>query len=144
MRKAMIVVFVMAIGWSAYTQTDTTKEAFKRIDGTWIPVSGELGGQPFPGEVLKKIKLILKDGQYTAQVGDVADEGSLKLDATRKPPTMDILGTKGPNKDKTILAIYERVDDTLRICYDLGGKKRPTTFQSEKGTQQFFVVYKRQ
>src|SRR4051794_40819519 len=36
---------------------------------------------------------------------------------------MDITGTSGPNKGKTILAIYEQKGDTLRICYDLSGKK---------------------
>jgi uncharacterized protein (TIGR03067 family) len=57
---------------------------------------------------------------------------------------MDITGTDGPNKGKTILAIYERDGDTLRVCYDLSGKSRPTEFKTETGTQLFLVTYKRE
>jgi uncharacterized protein (TIGR03067 family) len=57
---------------------------------------------------------------------------------------MDIEGTKGPNKGKTILAIYELKDDTLRICYDLSGKKHPKEFKTKEGTQLFLVEYKRE
>jgi uncharacterized protein (TIGR03067 family) len=57
---------------------------------------------------------------------------------------MDITGTEGPNKGKTILAIYEITDDTLRICYDLSGKARPTEFKTTKGTKLFLVTYNRE
>ena len=56
---------------------------------------------------------------------------------------MDIVGTDGPNKGKTILGIYELKEDTLRICYDLTGKGRPTEFVTKKDAPLFLVVYKR-
>jgi uncharacterized protein (TIGR03067 family) len=56
---------------------------------------------------------------------------------------MDILGTEGPNKGKTFLAIYELTGDSLKICYDLEGKTRPTEFRTNPGTQLFLVLYKR-
>jgi uncharacterized protein (TIGR03067 family) len=57
---------------------------------------------------------------------------------------MDIVGTKGPNKGKTILAVYEIKDDTLRVCYDLSGKARPKEFKTKADTQLFLVEYKRE
>ena len=72
------------------------------------------------------------------------DEGTLKLKPKAKPKEMDIIGTDGPNKGKTFLAIYERDGDTLRICYDLGGESRPTEFKTKEGTKQFLVTYKRE
>ena len=57
---------------------------------------------------------------------------------------MDITGTDGPNKGETILAIYERDGDALRVCYDLSGKSRPTEFKTKAGTQLFLVTYKRE
>ena len=57
---------------------------------------------------------------------------------------MDITGTEGPNKGKTFLAVYELDGDTLRICYDLSGKSRPTEFKTTEGTQLFLVSYKRE
>jgi uncharacterized protein (TIGR03067 family) len=77
-------------------------------------------------------------------VGKVVDQGTVKLDASAKPKAMDITGTEGPNKGKMIPAIYERDGDTLRVCYNLNGKGRPTEFKTEKGTQLFLVTYTRE
>ena len=42
------------------------------------------------------------------------------------------------------LAIYERNGDTLRVCYDLSRKARPTEFKTAEGTRLFLVEYKLQ
>ena len=55
---------------------------------------------------------------------------------------MDIFGADGPNKGKTILAIYELNGDTLRVCYDLTGKVRPTEFKTKKGELLFLAIYR--
>ena len=49
----------------------------------------------------------------------------------------------GPNKGKTFLAIYEIDGDTLRVCYDLAGKNRPTEFSTSKERPFFLVIYRR-
>jgi uncharacterized protein (TIGR03067 family) len=72
------------------------------------------------------------------------DRGTCKLDPSAKPKALDITGTEGPNEGKTILAIYERDGDTLRVCYDLSGKDRPKEFKTSEGTPLFLVEYKLQ
>jgi uncharacterized protein (TIGR03067 family) len=114
------------------------------IQGTWLASTAELAGKPFPDEARQSIKLTLKDGKYAVSVGKNADQGTVKLKPSAKPKAMDITGTEGPNKGKTIPAIYELDGDTLRICYDLSGKKRPTEFRTTEGTQLFLVTYKRE
>jgi uncharacterized protein (TIGR03067 family) len=114
------------------------------LDGTWLPASAELGGKEFPDEVRKTIKLVIKGEKYTVTVGKADDQGTVKLNASAKPKELDITGTYGPNKGKTILAIYERDGDTLRVCYDLSGKNRPAEFKTTAGTQLFLVTYKRE
>jgi uncharacterized protein (TIGR03067 family) len=116
----------------------------KLIQGGWKPVTAELGGKPFPEEVLKTMKLILSDGKYTVLVGEQKDEGTVKLDPAQKPSAMDIVGTKGPNQGKTIPAIYELSHNKLRICYDLSGKERPKKFETRPDTQLFLVEYQLQ
>ena len=113
------------------------------IEGTWVPVDAELAGQKFPDEILKTMKLTIKDGKYIVHVGEQLDEGTAKIDTASEPKAIDITGTEGPNKGKTFLAIYELNGDTLRVCYDLEGKTRPTEFKTAKDTQQFLVNYKR-
>ena len=114
------------------------------IQGTWLPSSAELAGKEFPDEVRKSMKLVIKDGNYTATVGKQVDKGTVKLNPSAKPKALDITGAEGPNKGKTIQAIYELDGDTLRVCYDLSGKSRPTEFKTKVGAPLFLVTYKRE
>ncbi len=121
-----------------------TGEVDDAIQGTWLPSTAELAGQEFPDEVRKTIKLTVRDGKYTVTVGKQIDQGTTKLNSSADPKQIDITGVDGPNKGKTILAIYELDGDTLRICYDLSGKNRPAEFKSKPDTQLFLVTYKRE
>jgi uncharacterized protein (TIGR03067 family) len=114
------------------------------LDGTWLPASAELSGKEFPEEVRRTIKLVIKDDKYTVTVGDIVDKGTVKLNPSAKPKALEITGTDGPNKGKTIPAIYELNGDTLRVCYDLSGKGHPKEFKTQEGTQLFLVTYKRE
>ncbi len=133
-----IVLSLVYCSWS-----DDAKDANRSLQGTWLPSSAELAGKKLPDEVVKTIKLVLEDDKYTVTVGKGIDRGTCKLDPKAKPRTLDITGTEGPNKGKKILAIYERTGDTLRVCYDLSGKGRPTEFATKAGSQLFLVSYKR-
>jgi uncharacterized protein (TIGR03067 family) len=133
---ALALLFSSA-AWGGDAKNDT-------LQGTWLPAVAELRGKPFPDEVRKTMKLVIKGDKYLVTVGKEIDRGTLKLMPSATPKAMDITSTEGPNKGKMILAIYERKGDTLRICYDLSGKKRPTKFKTEEGGQLFLVEYKRQ
>ena len=115
----------------------------KAVQGSWTPAKAELAGQPMPDAVLKSISLKLDNGKYEVFVGDKPDKGTYTLDSASKAKGMTITGTEGPNKGKTFPAIYELKGDTLRICYDLSGAKRPTEFKSIAGTGLYLVTYNR-
>lgn len=115
----------------------------KALQGSWAPAKAELGGQPMPEGVLKTISLKLDNGKYEVSVGGQPDRGTYTLDAASKPKGMTISGTEGPNQGKTFPAIYEIKGDTLRVCYDLSGAKRPAEFKSVAGTQLYLVTYRR-
>jgi uncharacterized protein (TIGR03067 family) len=114
----------------------------------WVPTAAELGGRAMDDAVRRSISLKLDAGKYEVFVGDAPDRGSYAVDATTSPKGMTITGTEGPNKGKTFPAIYElgkdeRGGDTLRICYDLSGQRRPTEFKSTAGTKLYLVTYRR-
>jgi uncharacterized protein (TIGR03067 family) len=117
----------------------------KALQGIWAPVKAELAGQPMPDAVLKTITLQIKQGEYEVSVTGAPepDKGTWTLDSDAKPRGMTITGVKGPNAGKTIPAIYELKADTLCVCYDLSGAKRPTEFKTSAGTQLFLVTYSR-
>ena len=134
------VAFALVVSCAPAAWSDNAKENV--LDGTWLPSTAEFGGKPFPEEVRKSIRLEIKGDLYTVTVGKQPDRGTCKLNPSAMPKSLDITGTEGPNKGKTILAIYERKGDTLRVCYDLTGKSRPKEFKTKVGTQLFLVEYK--
>ena len=115
----------------------------KAVQGSWKPVKAELAGQPMPDAVLKSISLKLDKGKYEVFVREHPDRGTYTIDSNTKPKSMSVTGTEGPNIGKTFPAIYELKGDTLRICYDLSGEKRPTEFKSVAGTKLYLVTYNR-
>jgi uncharacterized protein (TIGR03067 family) len=115
------------------------------LQGIWIPVKAELGGQPMPDAVLRTITLKLNGRDYEVSVAGQPepDKGTWTLDSAAKPKGMQITGVKGPNAGKAYPAIYELKDDMLRVCYDLSGAKRPTEFKTIGGTKLYLVTYNR-
>ena len=113
------------------------------IEGSWKPVQAELGGQAMPEAIVKTISLRLDHGRYYVTVAGSPDNGTYTLDAATQPSGMTVTGTDGPNKGKTFPCIYELKGDTLRVCYDLSGAKRPAEFKTNLGTQLYLVTYKR-
>ena len=134
------LVFATLITVSA---ADTPQDA-KALQGDWKPVKAELGGQPMAEAVLKTISLKLENGKYEVFVGEHPDRGTYTLDSSTLPKSIVVTGTEGPNQGRTFPAIYELKGDTLRICYDLSGAKRPTEFKTVAGTKLYLVTYHRE
>jgi len=133
----------LAVATSLGTFAANPPDDTKGVQGNWKPAQAELAGKPMTDDVLKTISLKLENGKYEVFVGEHPDRGTYTLDATTKPKSITVTGTEGPNHDKTFPAIYELKGDTLRICYDLSGAKRPTEFKSVAGTKLYLVTYHR-
>ena len=135
------ILLAIALVWSAFTSANhkIIADDNKMIEGAWVIVEAELGGQKLPDDGVKGTRLILTADKYEYQ----NDKGDYKLYPTEEIKAMDIVGREGPNKGKSLLAIYELEGDRLKICYDLTGKTRPTKFKTAAGTRQFLVTYQR-
>jgi uncharacterized protein (TIGR03067 family) len=139
MRTRSIVALTFALLAPVLLRADDAKD----LQGNWVPVKGELDGARVPDELLKATKLHLGAGKYNVEIGKEKDAGTFKFDATKKPKQMDITSTDGPNKGKTLHAIYELSGDTLTVCYALDGKGRPAEFKTAKESNLYLVTYKR-
>ena len=133
----------LVLSYSLNTIAVDAPDDAKAVQGNWKPAKAELAGQPMTDAFLKRISLKLDNGKYGVFVGDKPDKGTYTLDSTTKLKSMTITGTDGPNSGKTFPAIYELKGDTLRICYDLSGAKRPAEFKSIAGTRLYLVTYTR-
>src|SRR5437764_1218748 len=83
---------------TALTSTAADTSDSKTVQGTWAPVTAELGGRRMPDAVLKTISLKLHDGRYEVSVAGEPDKGTYTIDSSTEPRSMTIAGTEGPNK----------------------------------------------
>jgi len=119
---------------------DAAKEELKKMEGTWLLVSGEDNGQMMPAEMLKTIKAVIKGDKLSIYFGDKAFEGTLTVDPSKKPKTMDTVMTADK---KTGVAIYELDGDNFTICVGNKGE-RPKEFTGKKDSGCSLYVYKRE
>jgi uncharacterized protein (TIGR03067 family) len=124
---------------------DEIKKELERFQGTWKFESLEIGGMKMDVGVYKDVRLILEGDKFTHKEGKEPAHGTFKVDVSKKPKTIDITFTDGPEKGNTILGIYELDGDTYRVCIDLAKKDvRPTKFESKMGTMLVLEVLKRE
>ena len=147
MRILLVALFCVfgfaASGTRADDKADLEKE-LKNFQGNWNIESSVTGGTEISADQLKGFILIFEGDKHTLKFGDkVFQVGTLKLDPSKSPKTVDVTMTEGPDKGTTMLGIYEIDGDTLRVCFDPQGKKRPTEFKSAAGSQNFVNVHKR-
>jgi uncharacterized protein (TIGR03067 family) len=146
MKNTICIGLVLIASSFAFAEKPANEKAsddHKALQGDWIPVKAELAGKPMPDAVIKTISLKLTKNEYEVLVAGKPDKGTWTIDPDAKPKGMKITGVKGPNAGKTFPAIYELAADSLRVCYDLSGKKRPTEFKTAAGTKLYLVTYKR-
>ncbi len=141
--KHSTVLIVLAMASTGFCADPKAPKA-NTMNGRWTPESAVMAGEAFPDEMRKSIHMTLADGKYTVNIGDQVDEGTYKVDETKTPKTITIVGKKGPNEGKTILGIYELDKGTLKVCYDMSGKAFPTKFESKPDSQLFLASYSRQ
>jgi uncharacterized protein (TIGR03067 family) len=115
----------------------------KAINGFWVPVSAVMGGKSYTTEECKSIHAVFHNGKYSVKVGDQTDKGTYTIDESKDPKQLTIVGTDGPNKGKTIPAIFELDKKTLKVCYDMSGKAPPEKFESKTDSKSFLVTYEK-
>lgn len=140
MRVCYQVVLALLLPAVAFAQAADEQ---KLLSGTWLPKEVSIGDATADPDALAKLRLVIEADRYTVTQAESVDKGTLKFDAKATPKTMDIVGTEGPNKDKTILAIYELDGDKLTVCYSLEPGARPAEFKSAGDSKRVLVKYER-
>jgi uncharacterized protein (TIGR03067 family) len=142
--KHCVVLIVLAVASVGLCADPKPPKADTALNGWWRPHSAVMAGKELPREELNHRYLKLSNGQYMLNQGDQVDEGTYKIGESDNPKTITFVVTKGDNKGKTTLGIYELNERSLRICLDAGGgKTRPTKFESKPDTQSFLASYHR-
>jgi uncharacterized protein (TIGR03067 family) len=154
MKKRRLILLLLSTGglmFAADSHTMTKEELirndFERLTGTFKLVSGVIDGKPVPEQVCRKTILVTDHNKFTVSTGNEAGtsaRGTFTIDPTRTPKTADSLQADGPDKGKTLLGIYEILDDNYkRACWARAGQPRPTDFSSAPGSGRILQVWER-
>jgi uncharacterized protein (TIGR03067 family) len=127
-------------------KVEAVEKELQAFKGTWRLISREVNGKKISEEEFKDVILTHDgEGQFSVRRGDtVFVEGTVALDPTKKPSTIDVTFTEGENKGKTVLGIYEIERDTFRVCHARPGDERPTEFSTKAASGHTLIVYKRE
>ncbi len=130
-RFAWIILVPCLVAADA-AQEEAAKKDLQAMQGPWTLVSYIVNGKPTPSAEMAKIQLTVH-GKVSTFVNDKkALHGAYTLDATKKPKTLDIDLTDGPDKGKKKLAIYALEKDQLKICVGAIGVTRPTELKAAR------------
>jgi uncharacterized protein (TIGR03067 family) len=145
MNRQLIPILALALLVGAAWADDKEKKGdLQEMKGRWKATSGESSGTALPNAFLDDISFVVKGDTYTFKVGDDEEEGTLKLDATKKPAYMDVNITKGNDKGKKQYGIYQLDGDTLKICLAKPEEERTKDFTTKEGSGHLLLVFKRQ
>ena len=112
----------------------------EKLQGVWNIVSLDLDGQTIPARGAK----IAIDGDHFTSTGMGGTyEGTMEVDESRTPKTLNMKFTAGPEQGNTNVGIYELDGDTWRICLATRGTDRPKKFAAKPGTGIALEVLKR-
>jgi len=122
-------------------QDPASKKDLNGLQGTWKLVSAMKDGEALPEDKVKNTSIVIKDDTFvfpeSAEYA-TSKEGTIKLDATKKPKQMDATST-----EKNMLGIYKLDGDRYKVCFAPTGKPRPSEFASKPGSGNLLQVWKR-
>jgi len=113
-----------------------TADELQKLQGIWQQIECEIDGVKNPPEEYgaEPVSTFIGDTFVVTRVdGSVVIKGTLSLDPTRQPKTIDWTDTYGADAGKTFPAIYTLDEQRFIFCASDEGQPRPTDFRTQNG-----------
>jgi uncharacterized protein (TIGR03067 family) len=136
MRKLLGLAALLCLVTLQSQAADEKKADKDPLEGTWDLVSMEFMGMKHDVPKGKEMSLTFKGGKVTKkEAGKKDEDGTYKLDNTKKPKEIDLTTPKDgkPNETEMMKAIYLIDGDTLKFAFGgPPGSPRPTAFDAKE------------
>src|SRR5215471_13493725 len=117
---------------------DAAKKALDQIQGSWPAVS--LNGQDLPTGV--EMNLTFTGDKYENWVnGNIDERGTVKIDPSTKPASIDFVITEGTDAGMTQLGLVEVNGETLTLSFARPGS--PTRPKTPSDAELYAVLRKK-
>jgi uncharacterized protein (TIGR03067 family) len=148
MRRAAVVLVAGVLAGASvaasYPRTDPGKRDLRALQGSWRPQALTVNGAVYPPE-RHPSRLTFAESAWkeVGGAGGEVVEGIVKLDSTRKPPSIDLVPQRPPG-GRVARGIYRLEGDTLTVCMSLREEgNRPKEFASTERSGTALAVYTR-
>ena len=145
MTRTLLLFTAMVLIAAAAPKDDATATDLKKMQGDWVVVSMVRDGMKIPDDDAQALFRNVKGDQYTVmRYSKTAGKGTFKIDATKKPKTIDSTPAGPPEKVKAVLGIYEFDGDKLKVCNALPGKDRPADFEAKEDSGLTLIIWQKE
>jgi uncharacterized protein (TIGR03067 family) len=145
MKRCTPLLAAVVLMAGAAPRDDANAVDLKKMQGDWVVVSMVKDGTKIPDDDAQALFRTVKDDTYAvARFSRVIGKGTFKIDATKKPKTIDSTPAGSGDKAPPILGIYELDGDRLKICNAPPGKDRPTDFDAKEGSEHTLIIWQRE
>ncbi len=145
--KAFVAILGLAmlatVGLSAPKPKDEMAD-LKKFEGDWRFTGWEQNGNSLPKEFLDETNWMVKGDKYKFASGEQSEEGTIKLDSSKKVAEIDLDITEGPDKGKKQIGIYKIDGDKIIMSLGRPGQKeRPTEFTATAENNNILITIKK-
>ena len=136
---AMLLTFTAGAVAQTAKPADPNASALASLQGKWVINS--LNGQAAT-EGGMEVSLTFTGDKYAQTMnGEVNERGTIKLDASKKPMTIDLIITEGSDAGKTQLGVFDVAGDKLTANFDVpGAGQRPSDLSPHEGSLLFVAT----
>jgi uncharacterized protein (TIGR03067 family) len=122
----------------------SVQDELQRFQGTWQVESWEEGGKSLPAAELKKRSVFFGVNAFVfKRDGKVLKAGVIQLEPDETPRAFKATVKAPAREESVLLGVYEFGDDTLTLCFDPAGEKRPGSVKPDPKTKPTVAVLRK-